>query len=160
MCSTRKRKVLVAIVLQNTLGVLRSFGIFTGKRLCWNLFSSKVTGSRAASLLKKRPQHKSFPVNIAKFSKTAFFYGTPPGAASVRFVTSTSNAAISHLNPIVPNAYFYTPWKHQKILRFFDVFRGYTNVTLRTYRLKYDRALLIKVFSMEHVCLINTFSQK
>ena len=109
MCSTRKRKVLVANVLQNTLGVLRSFGIFTGKRLCWNLFSNKVTGSRAASLLKKETSTQVFSCEYCEIFKNSFFYGTAPGAASVRFVASTSNAAISHLTPIVPNAYFYIP---------------------------------------------------
>ena len=34
---------------------------------------NKVTGLQLWTLLKKRPQHRCFPVNIAKFLKTGFF---------------------------------------------------------------------------------------
>ena len=44
---------------------------------CFN----KVTGLMAATLLKKRPQRKCFPVNVLKCLKKTF-YGTPPVAAS------------------------------------------------------------------------------
>ena len=40
-------------------GVLKNFAIFTGKHLCWRL------------------QHRSFPVNIAKFLRTAFLRQIP-----------------------------------------------------------------------------------
>ena len=52
-------------VLQNRF--FRNFPIFTGKHLCWSLFSIK---------LKKRLQHMCFPVNIAKF-----FDSKPPVAS-------------------------------------------------------------------------------
>ena len=127
MCSTRKRKVLVAIVLQNTLGVLRSFGIFTGKRLCWNLFSSKVTGSRAASLLKKRPQHKSFPVNIAKFSKTAFFMEHLQGLLLFVLLRLPPMPLFLTLTPLFPMLIFIPPENIRKSYGFL-MFSGGTQM--------------------------------
>ena len=41
------------------IDVFKNFAIFTGKRLCWRL------------------QHRSFPVNIAKFLRTAFLKKIP-----------------------------------------------------------------------------------
>ena len=38
---------------------------------------------RPATLSIKRLQHRCFPVNIAKFLRTAFFYRTPPVVASI-----------------------------------------------------------------------------
>ena len=35
--------------------------------LCWNLFLKNVAGLKACNLLKKIPQHRCFPLNIAKF---------------------------------------------------------------------------------------------
>ena len=51
-------------------GVLRNFSKFTGKYLCHSLFSNKVVGLRPATLIKKRPWHRDFPVNFAKFLRT------------------------------------------------------------------------------------------
>ena len=48
-------------------GVLKNFAKFTGKHLCWRLFFDKVAGLRLPNLLKKRLQHRCFPVNFAKF---------------------------------------------------------------------------------------------
>ena len=42
-------------------GVLKNFAKFTGKNQCESLFFNKVVG------LKKRPWHRCFPVNFAKF---------------------------------------------------------------------------------------------
>ena len=53
-------------------GVLKNYAIFTEKYLCWSLFLNKVAGLRPAILLKKRLQHRCFPVNIEKFLTTAF----------------------------------------------------------------------------------------
>ena len=39
---------------------------------------NKVAGLQPTNLLKKRLQHKCFPVNFSELIKTAFF-GTPPG---------------------------------------------------------------------------------
>ena len=41
--------------------VLKKCTIFTGKHLCWSLF---------CNFIKKRLQHRCFPVNIAKFLRT------------------------------------------------------------------------------------------
>ena len=52
---------------------------FTGKHLCRSLFFNKVAGLRPASLLKKRLQHRCFPVKFAKFLKTPFLQSIPGG---------------------------------------------------------------------------------
>ena len=54
-------------------GVLRNFAKFTAKHLCQNLFFNKVAGLRPATLLKKRPWHRCFPVSFAKFLRTPFY---------------------------------------------------------------------------------------
>ena len=55
------------------IGAFKKFAIFTGKHLCQILFFNKVAGLRPTNLLKKRPWHKCFPVNFAKFLKIPFF---------------------------------------------------------------------------------------
>ena len=54
-------------------GILRNFAKFTGKHLYRSLFFNRVAGLRPATLLRKKIWHKCFPVNFAKFSRTAFF---------------------------------------------------------------------------------------
>ena len=54
-------------------GVLRNFTKFTQKHLCYSLFFNKVAGLKPATLLKKRPWHKCFSVNFAKFLRTPLF---------------------------------------------------------------------------------------
>ena len=46
--------------------------IFTGKHLCWHLLSMTLQAFSPATLLKGL-QHRCFPVNIAKFLRTASF---------------------------------------------------------------------------------------
>ena len=46
--------------------VLKNFVIFTGKHLYWNLFLE----FQACNFIKKRLQHRCFPVKIAKFWRT------------------------------------------------------------------------------------------
>ena len=58
------------------IGVLKNFAIFTGKHLCWRLFLIKLQYWRLAFLLKKTLQHNCFPMNIARFLKTAFLWNT------------------------------------------------------------------------------------
>ena len=53
--------------------VLRNFTKFTGKHLCQSLFFKEVAGLRPATLLKKRPWHRCFPVKFVKFLRTPFF---------------------------------------------------------------------------------------
>ena len=46
-------------------GAVKNFVIFTRKRLCWSLF-----GVFGVNFIKKRHQHRYFPVNITKFLRT------------------------------------------------------------------------------------------
>ena len=57
-------------------GVLRNFSKFTGKQLCQSLFFNKVAGVRPATLLRKRPWKRFFPVIFAKFLRTPFLQNT------------------------------------------------------------------------------------
>ena len=52
-------------------GVLKNFAIFTRKHLCWSLFS--VFG---VNFIKKRLQHRHFPMNITKFLGTPILKNT------------------------------------------------------------------------------------
>ena len=52
---------------------LRFLAIFTGKHLCQSLFFNKVQDHQTCNSIKNRLQHRCFPMNIAKFSRTAFF---------------------------------------------------------------------------------------
>ena len=54
-------------------GVLKNFVKITEKHLCQSLFLNKVAGVSPATLLKKRPWHRCFPVNFAKYLRTLFF---------------------------------------------------------------------------------------
>ena len=49
--------------------VLKSFQLFTGKPVLKHLFN-KVAGLQACNLMKKRLQHRYFPINIAKLLRT------------------------------------------------------------------------------------------
>ena len=60
--------------------VLKMFVNFTGKHLCWRLFLLKFQAS--CNRIKKRLQHRCFPVKFAKFFKTPF-YRIPTVAATV-----------------------------------------------------------------------------
>ena len=51
--------------------VLRNFAIFTGKYLCWNLFSNKNAGLQARNFIKKKLKRMCFPVNNAKILGTS-----------------------------------------------------------------------------------------
>ena len=52
--------------------VLRNSVKFAGKHLRQSLFFSKVAGLRRATLLKKTPWRRCFPVNFGKFLRTPF----------------------------------------------------------------------------------------
>ena len=54
-------------------GVLKNFAKFPGKHLCQIPFFNKVSGLRAAFLLKKRLWRRCFPVNFAEIFKKTFF---------------------------------------------------------------------------------------
>ena len=64
--------------------LLKIFTIFTGKHLRCSLFVNTVAGPKPCNFIKKRLQHRCFPVNIAKNLKNTFLYRTPPVAASVK----------------------------------------------------------------------------
>ena len=51
---------------------LEDFALFTGKHLCWSLFLTKLQTFMSATFIKKRLQHRCFPVNIAKSLRRAF----------------------------------------------------------------------------------------
>ena len=54
-------------------GVREKFTKFTAKHLRQSLFFNKAAGLSGETLLKKRPWHRCFPVNVVKFLKTPFF---------------------------------------------------------------------------------------
>ena len=60
-------------------GVLRIFTKFTGKHLCQRLFSNKIAGLRAATLLKTSFWYRCFPVNFVKFLRKLFLQNTSGG---------------------------------------------------------------------------------
>ena len=72
------------------IGVLRNFAIFTGKQLCWSLFLIKLQ-----TFIKKRLQHRCFPVNIAKFLRTLFFI------AHLRWLLLNNYTHTSHLGRVI-----------------------------------------------------------
>ena len=53
--------------------ILKNFTMFTEKPLCCSLFLNKNTGLQSWNFIKKRLQHRFFPVNIARFLRTPFF---------------------------------------------------------------------------------------
>ena len=58
----------------------KSFANFTGKTPVLESLFKKVTDPQACNFIKKRFQHRCFPVKYAKFLR-APFYRTPPVAA-------------------------------------------------------------------------------
>ena len=57
-------------------GVFRNLTKFTWRRLCQSLSFQRL---KSATLLKKRPWHRCFPVNVAKLLRTSFFQNTSDG---------------------------------------------------------------------------------
>ena len=72
-CSSRCSQMFFKI------GALKIFAIFTGKHLWQSLFLIKFKDLQACNSIKKRLQHRCFPVNIAKFLRTAFSQNTSDG---------------------------------------------------------------------------------
>ena len=70
------QKQSFADVLQNgfKIGDLKRFANFTGKHRRWSLFLNNLQAS--CNFVKKRLQHRTFPVNFAKFPKTPFLQNT------------------------------------------------------------------------------------
>ena len=67
-----EQKQPFADVKPSKIDVLKNFAKFTRKYLCWSLFLITVAGLEACNFIKKRFLHRCFPVNIAKFLRTAF----------------------------------------------------------------------------------------
>ena len=70
------------------IGVLKNFGNLTGNHLCWSLLFNKDAGLNVCNAIKKRLQHRCFPVNITKFLRTAFYR------------TSLLVASVTNLRPV------------------------------------------------------------
>ena len=69
-----KQKQTFAVLFK--IDVLKNFANLTRKHLCWSLFFNKVSGLRPSGLqnvLKKRLQHRCFPVKFARFLRTSIF---------------------------------------------------------------------------------------
>ena len=64
---------------------------------------NKVAGLKPCNFIKKELQHMYFPVNIAKFLRTAFFYRTALVTASVR----KQNKMVTKWKPLQIIFYFY-----------------------------------------------------
>ena len=56
------------------IGVLKDFAIFTGTTTVIGSLFNNVAGLKFCDFIKKRLQHRCFPVNIVKFLGTAFFF--------------------------------------------------------------------------------------
>ena len=69
---------------------LKNLVILTGKHLCWSLFFNKNAGLQSCNFLKKRLQHRCFPMNIAKFVRIPVMKNISRGLFE-RFPTSTNN---------------------------------------------------------------------
>ena len=48
----------------------KNLATFTGKHLCWGVFFNENANLQSCDFIKKRLQHKCFPVNTAKFLRT------------------------------------------------------------------------------------------
>ena len=80
-CMASPEAVVQRCCVQKLLLKLRTE--LTGKYQCRSLFN-KVAGLQTCNFIKKRLQDSCFPVNVAKFLRTAF-HGTTPVAASAKF---------------------------------------------------------------------------
>ena len=69
---------------------LKNLVIFTGKYLSWSLFFNKNAGLQSCNFLKKRLQHRCFPMNVAKFVRIPVLKNISGGLFE-RFPTSTNN---------------------------------------------------------------------
>ena len=65
--SSEKNVKLFYFAKTSAGGVFKNFVIFKENHLCWSLFLMKLPANK---FIKKRLQHRRFPVNIAKFSRT------------------------------------------------------------------------------------------
>ena len=66
---------------QSSRGVLENFAKLIGKQLCQSLLFNIVAGFRSATLFKRRPCPRCFPMDFVTFKNTSF-HRIPPVAAS------------------------------------------------------------------------------
>ena len=66
-------------------GVLKYFAKFPRKTPVLESLFNKIAGLEAYDFIKKTLQHRCFPVKLAKFLRTPFFYRTPQVATSVLY---------------------------------------------------------------------------
>ena len=66
-------------------GVLKYFAKFPRKTPVLESLFNKIAGLEACNFIKKILQHRCFPVKLAKFLRTPFFYRTPQVATSVLY---------------------------------------------------------------------------
>ena len=71
-------------------GVLKNFTEFTEKHLDWSLFFNKVADLTPATLLKKRLQHRRFPMNSVKFLRAYFLENISRRLLLVKFASIRS----------------------------------------------------------------------
>ena len=62
-----------------TAGALKNFANFTGKIHVLKSLFKKASGPQACKFIKKRLQHRYFPVKLARFSRALFLQNTSGG---------------------------------------------------------------------------------
>ena len=62
-----------------TLGALRNFPNFAGKMHVLESLFNKASGPQVCKFIKKRLQHRYFPVKLARFSRALFLQNTSGG---------------------------------------------------------------------------------
>ena len=67
------------------ISVLKNFANFILKHLWWSFLLKKVAALKARNFIKKKLQHRCFPVYIAKFLRTPLFYRIPLVAVSTLY---------------------------------------------------------------------------
>ena len=75
--------------------VLKNFAIFTEKLLCWICFFNENRAVNLVTLLRKRLQRRSFPVNITKVLGTAVL--TQPAITCSKLTIETLEQAVKYV---------------------------------------------------------------
>ena len=99
------------------IGFLKNFAIFTGKAPVLESILNKVASLQACNFIKKRPQHRCFPVNIARFLRKAYIIEYLWWLLLIVF------------NPYLANVAFLLLLNMPILLSSSEVFRGFRNGT-------------------------------
>ena len=78
-CKQNYLKIQKQRFTDRLLGTLKNFGNFSGKIHVLESLFKKASGPQACKFIKKRLQHRYFPVKLAKFSRTLFLQNTSGG---------------------------------------------------------------------------------